>query len=120
MSTVEEIKQAIGQLSAQEQERLIEWLYSLELKPVNAVMESIAASEIDVAAGRVLTQDEAKLRLAFSNYREGRLSTRQCAELAGLSRDRFMDELARHRIEAPYTVADLDADVASLDRLERP
>ncbi|MBC8038171.1 MAG: UPF0175 family protein [Rhizobiales bacterium] len=120
MSTVEGIKQAIGQLSAPEQERLLEWLYARELKPAHAVMEGIAASETDVAASRVFTQAEAKLRLAFSNYREGRLSTRQCAELAGLSRDRFMDELARHRIEAPYTVADLDADLASLDRLERP
>ncbi len=72
------------------------------------------------AAAAGLTPEGARLRLAFSLYREGRLSTRQCAELAGLSRDRFMDELARHRIEAPYTVADLDADLATLDRLERP
>jgi len=69
------------------------------------------------AAG--LTAEEARLRLAFSLYREGRLSTRQCAEMAGLSRRAFMDELARHRIEAPFGVADLDADLASLSKLGR-
>jgi predicted HTH domain antitoxin len=68
------------------------------------------------AAG--LTAEEARLRLAFSLYREGRLSTLQCAELAGLSRRAFMDELARHRVEAPFTSADLEADLETLRKLE--
>lgn len=70
------------------------------------------------AAG--LTPDEARLRVAFSLYREGRLSTPQCAELAGLSRHAFLDELARHRIEVPYDLADLETDAATLKALERP
>jgi predicted transcriptional regulator len=64
VSTVEEIKQAIGQLSAQEQDRLIEWLYAQELKSAHAVMEGIATGEADYAAGRTVTQDEAKKRMA--------------------------------------------------------
>jgi predicted HTH domain antitoxin len=71
------------------------------------------------AAAAGLTPDEARLRLAFSLYRDGRLSTKQCAEMAGLDRRAFMDELARHRVEAPYSVADLDADLATLGRLDR-
>ena len=69
------------------------------------------------AAG--LTADEARLRLAFSLYREGRLSTLQCAELAGLSRRVFMDMLARYRVEAPFTVEDLDFDLAALSKVDR-
>jgi predicted HTH domain antitoxin len=71
------------------------------------------------AAAAGLTCGEARLRIAFSLYREGRLSTHQCAELAGLSRHAFMDELARHRIEAPYALADLEADAATLRALGR-
>lgn len=70
------------------------------------------------AAG--LTPEEARLRLAFSLYREGRLSTKQCAELAGLDRPAFLDELARHRIEAPYSTDDLTSDLAALEKLGRP
>ncbi|MFZ5497090.1 MAG: UPF0175 family protein [Verrucomicrobiota bacterium] len=69
------------------------------------------------AAAAGLTPEEARLRVAFSLYREGRLSTKQCAELAGLDRRAFMDELARHRIEAPYDLADLKSDLATLDKL---
>jgi predicted HTH domain antitoxin len=69
------------------------------------------------AAG--LTPEEARLRVAFSLYREGRLSTKQCADLAGLDRSAFLDALARHRVEAPYAVADLEADLATLGRLDR-
>ena len=69
------------------------------------------------AAAAKLTPDEARLWLAFSLYREGRLSTRQCADLAGLARRAFMDELARHRVEAPYAVPDWEADFATLQKL---
>jgi len=69
------------------------------------------------AAAAKLTPDEARLWLAFSLYREGRLSTGPCAELAGLDRRAFMDELARHRVEAPYAVSDWEADVATLQKL---
>lgn len=69
------------------------------------------------AAAAKLTPKEARLWLAFSLYREGRLSTGPCAELAGLDRRAFMDELARHRVEAPYAVSDWEADVATLQKL---
>ena len=71
------------------------------------------------AAAAKLPPDEERLWLAFSLYREGRLSTGLCAELAGLNRRTFMDELARHRVEAPFTMADLDADPADLRALGR-
>jgi predicted HTH domain antitoxin len=69
------------------------------------------------AAAAGLTPEGARLRVAFSLYREGRLSTGLCAELAGLDRSAFMDELARHKVEAPFTVADWESDVATLRKL---
>ena len=69
------------------------------------------------AAAAKLTPDEARLRVAFSLYREGRLSTGLGAELAGLDRRAFMAELARHKVEAPFTVADWESDVATLRKL---
>lgn len=71
------------------------------------------------ASAANLTPGEARLRVAFSLYREGRLSTGLCAELAGLDRRAFMDELAKHKVEAPFTVADLEADLADLRALGR-
>ena len=68
------------------------------------------------AAG--LTPDDARLRLAFSLYTEGRLSTLKAALLAGLDRDSFLDELARHRVPAPFTTEDLEADLATLRKLK--
>ena len=69
-----------------------------------------------VAAAR-LTPDQVRLELAFSLFRQGRLSTGLCAELAGLDRRAFTAELARHKVEAPYSLADWDSDVATLRRL---
>jgi len=71
------------------------------------------------AAAANLSPDQARLHHAFSLYREGRLATGQCAELAGLDRRSFMDELARHRVEAPFTLTDLEADLADLRALGR-
>ena len=71
------------------------------------------------AAAANLTPEMARLRLAFSLYREGQLSTRLCCELARLDRRAFMYELARRRDEAPYSVADLEADFADLRALGR-
>jgi predicted HTH domain antitoxin len=70
-----------------------------------------------LAAAAKLTPDEVRLRIAFSLYSQGRLSTRQSAELAGLTRHAFMDELAKHRIEAPYRLEDWQADLATLREL---
>ena len=69
------------------------------------------------AAAAKLTPHEVRLRLAFSLYRDGTLSTGRCAELIGLDRRAFMDELARHRVEAPYKVEDWEADLATVERL---
>jgi predicted HTH domain antitoxin len=69
------------------------------------------------AVAAKLTPEEARLRVAFSLYREGRLSKRLCAELAGMGRRAFMDELARHKVESPYSIADWEADVATLRKL---
>ncbi len=64
VSTVEEIKQAIGRLPPKEQDRLMDWLYSQELKSAHAVMEGIARGEDDHAAGRIFSQTEARERMA--------------------------------------------------------
>lgn len=64
MSTVEEIKRAIGKLPPGEQDRLMDWLYAQELASSREIMEGIAQGEDDVRNGRVLTQAEARERLA--------------------------------------------------------
>lgn len=71
----------------------------------------------DIAAAAGLTPDEAHLRLAFSLYRDARLSTNQCAELACLDRRTFLDDQVRHLIESPYNLADIQSDLATLDKL---
>ena len=69
------------------------------------------------ASAARLTPGEVRLELAFSLYRQGRLSTGLCAELAGLDRRAFMGELARHRVQAPFAAADWEADLATLRKL---
>lgn len=79
---------------------------------------NVELPDAPVAAAK-LTPEGVRLRLAFSLYRDGTLSTSRCAELAGLDRRAFLDELARHRVEAPFTAADLEADLADLRALGR-
>jgi predicted HTH domain antitoxin len=79
---------------------------------------NVELPDAPVAAAR-LTPEEVRLRLAFSLYGDGSLSTGLCAELAGMDRRAFMDQLAKHKVEAPFTVADLEADLADLRALGR-
>ena len=54
----------------------------------------------------------AKLELAIGMYRDGRWSTRKAGEFAGMDRWQFMDLLQARKIEAPYTKAMLEQDLA--------
>ena len=54
-----------------------------------------------------------QLETAVRQYQEGTISIGRAAEFAGVSIWQFLDELDERGIEANYTVADLEADIAA-------
>lgn len=52
------------------------------------------------------------LELAVALYREGKLPAGRAAEIAGMTRWQFEDLLRQRQVPIPYTVADLEHDVA--------
>ncbi len=59
-----------------------------------------------------ITQDEARLLLAFKLYEEGRLSCGKAAEVAGYSKRTFMELLGKHGIAVfDYPPEELTSDV---------
>ncbi len=68
------------------------------------------------------SSDEERVRrareaLALELYREGKISALGGARLCGTDLLSFQDVLAGHGIPRNYSVTDLHADVAALDRL---
>ncbi len=61
---------------------------------------------------RKRAEAELHLELAIALYREGILPPGRAAEIAGLSRWQFEETLRQHRVPMPYTVADLEHDLA--------
>jgi predicted HTH domain antitoxin len=55
-----------------------------------------------------------QLETAVRQYQDGAISIGRAADLAGLSIWRFLDVLDDRGIEANYTEADLDADLAAV------
>ncbi|MCE4612456.1 MAG: UPF0175 family protein [Desulfurococcales archaeon] len=54
--------------------------------------------KISIPVHIALDETEARLLLAVELYREGRLTLKQAAELAGLCVEDFMKELSRRRV----------------------
>lgn len=55
-----------------------------------------------------------QLETAVRQYQDGAISIGRAADLAGISIWRFLDELDERGIEANYSVADLEADIAAV------
>jgi predicted HTH domain antitoxin len=55
---------------------------------------------------------ELRKELALALYCRGALSLGKAVEIAGVTRAEFESVLARRRIERPYTVAELERDLA--------
>jgi predicted HTH domain antitoxin len=63
-------------------------------------------------ANREQAEAQLRLELAIALYREGRLPPGRGAEIAGLSRWQFDEVLRQRQVPMPYTVADLEHDLA--------
>ena len=61
---------------------------------------------------RAQAEAELHLELAIALYREGKLPPGLAAPVAGLSRRDFEDILRQRQVPMPYTLADLEHDIA--------
>ena len=52
------------------------------------------------------------LELAIALYRRGQLPSGRAAELAGMNREDFEDVLRKRQVPMPYSMTDLEHDVA--------
>jgi len=66
-----------------------------------------------------LTEQEARIELALTLLRAGRISFEQAQELVGIATLEFLALLDREGIELAYEVADLEQDIATLQRLRQ-
>lgn len=66
-----------------------------------------------------LTEQEARIELALTLLRAGRISFEQAQELLGMETLDFLAFLDRHSIQLDYEVADLEQDIATLQRLRQ-
>lgn len=64
-----------------------------------------------------MTADEARLELAVLLYSQRRLSAGKARQLAGMTLLEFRRVLAARRIPVDYDEADLEADMATMERL---
>lgn len=66
-----------------------------------------------------LTEEEARIELALTLLRAGRINFEQAQELVRMETLAFLSLLAREGIELEYEVADLEQDIATLQRLRQ-
>jgi predicted HTH domain antitoxin len=60
-----------------------------------------------------------KLKKALDALREGKITLRSAAKLAGLTYIEMMDEVEKAGVPADYTVADLQLDLEALKKKEK-
>lgn len=73
----------------------------------------------DILDSARMTVPELKQELAVQLYAQGRLSIGKARELADMSLWQFRHLLAARQIPVHYDVADLEDEVATLQKLER-
>ncbi len=66
-----------------------------------------------------LTEQEARIELALTLLRAGRISFEQAQELVGMETLDFLALLNREGIQLEYEVTDLEKDIATLQRLRQ-
>jgi len=60
-----------------------------------------------------------KLKRALDTLREGKMTLRSAAKLAGLTYIEMMDEVEKAGVPADYTIADLQLDLEALKKKEK-
>jgi predicted HTH domain antitoxin len=61
-----------------------------------------------------------RLELAIAYYRQGKLPPGRAAEIAGITRCEFEDVLRRREIPMPYSLSDLEHDIAYASGSRQP
>jgi predicted HTH domain antitoxin len=91
-------------------------------KGVTPVQEAIVSVPLDAAAVEALGLGErwvqdARKRLALSDYADGLLSLGQAARLAGTTYMEFLTYLSERRVPLTYGPSDLDEDIQNLKQM---
>lgn len=73
-----------------------------------------------LVAGLNLTEDQIKFALALGFYIDDRVSLGKAAELAGISKSAFLDELGKRRIPVRYDLEDLANDLKTIAAIQKP
>ena len=78
---------------------------------------SVTLNVSDDFAQRLETQPQAAeaelhLELAVALYRSGSLPVGKAARVAGMTEDRFSELLRQRRVPMPYSITDLEHDIA--------
>lgn len=59
-----------------------------------------------------VAEAQLRLELAIALYREGQLPSGRAAQIAGMSRWEFEDVLRQRQVPMPYSLSDLEHDIA--------
>ena len=71
----------------------------------------------DLLNGREVTQAELLFDLALGLYVDGKLTVGRAAQLAGIAKSAFLDELGKRQIAVRYDSEDLASDLRTLNIL---
>jgi len=72
----------------------------------------------ELLRGTQLTEDQLRLDLALGLYFDGKVTLGRGAEIAGISKPAFLDELGKRRIPVHYGRDDLEADLKTIAKLQ--
>jgi predicted HTH domain antitoxin len=68
-------------------------------------------------AGLDLTADQWRFDLALGLYMDEQVSSGRAAEIAGMSRPQFLDELGKRRVPIQYGMEELESDLKTIAKL---
>ena len=65
-----------------------------------------------------ITEDELRFDLALGLFIDDKATLGQAAQIAGMSRPAFLDELGKRKLPVHYSAVDLEADLETIGKLE--
>ncbi len=72
---------------------------------------------LGVIQGLDLTEEQWRFDLALGLYIDDRVTAGRAAEIAGISKPAFLDELGKHRLPIRYDAQDLESDLVTIATL---
>lgn len=73
-----------------------------------------------VLAGTGLTPELARLEVAVALYRDRKVSMGRAAQIAGIPRPQFQQELGQRDVTMNYDVRDFESDLVAIEKLVAP